>query len=325
MRAASHTFRVDHPAARSDNAALTANAAKGGRSNTVNRESRDSEKPVQTFRAIAKRVITLNRGWSRKLDKLLDPHGHRGDGSVDFIAAIRSGLRPGMVVLDVGGGKRPAIAPDLKASLDLRVIGVDISQEELKAAPPGCYDQTICGDITEGAALPTADLVIARSVTEHVTDPSAMYRNILHALRPGGSLISYVPNKFAPYALVNAALPNQLSKVLLSFFHWESKEETGFPVLYRQCYPSRLEALLVGVGFGDVQIYPSYRSEYCNFFLPFHASELAWQLFTSRLNQRNLCETFTVIAHKRPQSNGANVADAGGVAGDLTHWTDGRR
>jgi len=289
----------------------------------VNRENRDSKKPVQTFQAMAKRLIRLNRGWSRKLDTLLDPHGHRGDGSVDFMAAIRSALRPGMVVLDVGGGKRPAIAADLKASLDLLVIGVDISHEELNAAPPGSYDQTICGDITVEIALPAADLAIARSVTEHVADPSAMYLNILQALRPGAFLISYVPNKFAPYALVNAALPNQLSKILLSFFHWESKEETGFPALYRHCYPSRLEALLLGVGFRDVQIHPSYRSEYCNFFLPLHASELAWQLFTSRLNQRNLCETFTVIAQKPLETTGANCIDAGGVAGDLTHWTDG--
>lgn len=275
--------------------------------------------------AIARRLITLNRGWSRKLDALLDPHGHRGDGSADFMAAIRSALRPGMMVLDVGGGKRPAIAPGLKISLGLRVIGVDISQEELNGAPPGSYDQMICGDITKTSALPAADLAISRSVTEHVTNPGAMYLNILHALRPGRFLISYVPNKFAPYALLNAALPNQLSKVLLGFFHWESKEETGFPALYRHCFPSRLEALLLGVGFRDVQIHPSYRSEYCNFFLPLHASELAWQIFTSRLNQRNLCETFTVIAQKRPQSSGANAVDAGEVVGDLTHWTDGRR
>lgn len=295
---------------------LTVNAAKRGGSNTVKRESRDREKPLQNFRAVARRLISLNRAWSRKLDILLDPHGHRGDGSLDFMAAIRETVRPGTVVLDVGGGKRPAIPPELKASLDLRVIGVDISQEELDAAPPGCYDQIICCDITQAIALPQADLAISRSVTEHVADPGAMYVNILRALRQGGFLISYIPNKFAPYALLNAALPNQLSKVLLSFFHWESKEETGFPALYRHCYPSRLEALLLGVGFIDVQIHPSYRSEYCNFFLPLHASELAWQIFTSRWNQRNLCETFTVIAQKQPGNGHANCPTAGEVLFD---------
>ncbi len=252
-----------------------------------------------TLRAIATRCIRLNRGWSQKLDTLLDPRGRRGDGAVDFLAAIRSALRPGMVVMDVGGGKNPVIAPELKASLRLQVIGVDITQSELNAAPPGCYDQIICGDITTATGLPGADLVISRSVTEHVEDPTAMYLNIFRVLRPGGLVVAYVPNKFALFALVNAAIPNRLSKVLLGFFHWETKEETGFPVLYRRCYPTSFEALLLGVGFRIVRVHLSYRSEYCNFFVPLHAAELVWQLFTSHLNLRNLCEGFTIVAQKQ--------------------------
>src|SRR5690349_12162068 len=50
---------------RRDLAAERASAVKGGRSNTLNRENRDREKPVQTFQAMAKRLITLNRDWSR--------------------------------------------------------------------------------------------------------------------------------------------------------------------------------------------------------------------------------------------------------------------
>lgn len=217
---------------------------------------------------------------------------------MDFMGALRSALRPGMVVMDVGGGKRPIIASDLKASLRLRVIGVDISQAELNAAPPGCYDQIICGDITTAAALPEVDLVICHSVTEHVKDPSTMYLNIFRTLRPGGLVLAYIPNKFALYALVNAAMPNRISKALLGFFHWETKEEIGFPALYRRCYPSGFKALLSGAGFKIVRIQVTYRSEYGSFFAPLHATELAWQFFTSHLNLRNLCEAFTVVAQK---------------------------
>lgn len=248
--------------------------------------------------AVFRRFIKLNRSWSRKLDNLLDPHRRRGDGNLEFATTVRSMLRPGMVIIDVGGGKKPAIPPDLKASLNLSVIGVDISREEIDAAPPGCYDQTICGDLTRVVALPEADLAISHSVTEHVADPQAMYLNIFRALRPGGSVVSYIPNKFAMFALVNAAIPNKLTKWLLSFFHWETKEETGFPALYRRCYPSGLEAVLQGAGFSDVRTQPCYRSEYCNFLLPLHACELLWQVFTSRLKLRNLCEVFTIIAKK---------------------------
>jgi 2-polyprenyl-3-methyl-5-hydroxy-6-metoxy-1,4-benzoquinol methylase len=251
-----------------------------------------------TFQGVATRCIRWNRGWSQKLDTLLDPRGRRGNGAADFMTAIRSALRPGIVVMDVGGGKNPIIVSDLKASLRLQVIGLDISEAELNAAPPGCYDQIICDDVTTAAVLPEADLIVTRSVTEHVKEPSSMYLNIFRALRPGGLVIAYVPNKFALYALVNAAIPNRLSKILLGFFHWETKEETGFPALYRRCYPSGFEALLLGVGFRIVRFHLSYRSEYCNFFVPLHATELAWQLFTSHLNLRNLCEGFTVVAQK---------------------------
>lgn len=217
---------------------------------------------------------------------------------LEFAEMVQSLLRPGMVVLDVGGGKRPAITPEVKATLRLRVIGVDISQEEIDAAPPGCYDETICGDLTKAIELPEADLAISRSVTEHVNDPGAMYLNIFRALRPGGLVISCIPNKFAMYALLNAAIPNRLTKALLSIFHWETKEETGFPAFYHRCYPTAMETVMKGVGFKEVRTQPSYRSEYCNFFTPLHACELLWQIFTSRVRLRNLCEVFTIVAQK---------------------------
>lgn len=251
-----------------------------------------------TFQAIVARAIKLNRDWSHKLDTIIDPRGRRGDGALDFMAATRAALRPGMVIIDVGGGKNPIINRDLKASLKLLVTGMDISKAELDAAPPGSYDHIVCGDITTLTPLPEADLVVSRSVTEHVNDPSAMFLNIFHALRQGGFVIAYVPNKFAPYALVNALLPNRLTKLLLRSFHWESKEETGFPAVYRRCYPSSFEGLLLDAGFRNVQFRLLYRSEYCNFFVLLHAAELTWQLITSRLNLRNLCESFIVIAQK---------------------------
>jgi len=207
-------------------------------------------------------------------------------------------LRPGMVVIDVGGGKRPAITPEVKAALRLQITGVDISQEEINAAPPGCYDHTVCGDLTAAIELPEADLAIAAHVTEHVSDAGAMYRNIFQTLRPGGFVIACIPNKFALFALVNAAIPNRLTRWLLSFFHWETKEETGFPALYHRCYPSGFEDVLKSVGFKSVRTQPCYRSEYCNFFMPLHACELLWQVFTSRLKLRNLCEVFTIVAQK---------------------------
>lgn len=137
-------------------------------------------------------------------------------------------------------------------------------------------------------------------MAEHLDDPRAVYLNIYRALRPGGKIVIYVPNKFPLYALANAAMPNQLTKFLLSFSHWGAKEERGFPALHRRCYTSGLEATLTGVHFKIVQTRISYRSEYCTFFLSLHAAELGWQLFNCHLELRNLYKGFTPVAQKEP-------------------------
>lgn len=251
---------------------------------------------------IMRRFIEWNRYASWRLDELLDPRGRRGAGSSDFQAALESCLRPGLVILDVGGGKTPAVTPELKVSLGAQVIGIDISQEELSAAPAGSYDRTICADIAAAVSLPEADLAIAHSVTEHVRDPHAMYRNIFAALRPGGVSISYLPNKLAAHALVNSLLPHRLTRALLKTFHWESSDALGFKAYYRYCYPSAMERLLRQAGFEAMEFRIHYRSQYGNFFVPLHTCELLWQLFTSRCRIRNLCEGFTVTARKPADS-----------------------
>jgi SAM-dependent methyltransferase len=244
------------------------------------------------------RFIALNQRWSKRVDALLDRRGRRVDGCSDFLRFLGAYLRPGLRVLDVGGGKRPIVPLALKSSHKLCVIGLDVSATELADAPPGFYDQTICCDICSAANLPELDLALSCDVTEHVRQPVAMYSNIYRALLPGGIAINFMPNKFAPFALANAALPNAFAKRIVDYFYPETKSGQGFPTYYRTCFPSGMKKLLERIGFQDVQVHPYYRSEYLSFFLPFHFFELMWQLLTSRLGQPNLCETFVVSAKK---------------------------
>lgn len=242
--------------------------------------------------------IDWNRKLSHRLDTRLDTKARRIDGCGDFLAVVQAYLRRGMTVLDIGGGKTPVIPLELKASYRLRIVGMDISQEELNAAPPGCYDQAICGDVSTATRLPEADLAVCRSVTEHVREPGAMYANLYRALVSGGVSINFMPNKFAPFALLNAAVPNRIAKPIADFFYPQMKGGQGFPAYYRRCYPSAMGRLLRKTGFEKVEFRLYYRSEYLSFFLPLHACELTYQLLTSRIGLPNLCETFTVIARK---------------------------
>jgi hypothetical protein len=61
------------------------------------------------------------------------------DGNSDFIEQwIAPHLKSGSAVYDVGGGKNPIIDLEQKTRFGLRIVGLDIDEKELKAAPPEC-------------------------------------------------------------------------------------------------------------------------------------------------------------------------------------------
>src|ERR1035437_10261897 len=100
---------------------------------------------------------------------ITDHPRYRDDWLAPFRAGFASELRAGSVVIDVGGGRGPAIPrPDLPAGTTY--IGLDLSGRELMAAPPGSYDRTIVADVTDHLSEleGCADLVVSWQVLEHV-------------------------------------------------------------------------------------------------------------------------------------------------------------
>jgi ubiquinone/menaquinone biosynthesis C-methylase UbiE len=108
----------------------------------------------------------------------------------------RAGIRPGMECLDLGCG-----AGDL--TLDLarmvgdegRVVGTDIDEAKLAAAREQAAEHRLANvefhanDITATDMEPDFDLVHARFLLSHLSNPSAALSRIRNALRPGGIVI----------------------------------------------------------------------------------------------------------------------------------------
>ena len=66
------------------------------------------------------------------------------DGNRDFLDHwIDPYLNYGSVVYDVKGGKNPTIGLSAKGRWRLRLVGLDIDQDEIAASPPGVYDERI--------------------------------------------------------------------------------------------------------------------------------------------------------------------------------------
>jgi SAM-dependent methyltransferase len=247
----------------------------------------------------ARRFIGWNRKlsrWERSLVARVVP-GCAHPGPREFQERVLpSLLAPKQRVLDVGGGKHPAIPLPMKQELGLHIVGLDVSASELAQAPSGAYDDTIVGDVATVAIPGEYDLVFSRSVMEHVADPRAALANLASALAPGGVMAHVMPCRNAPFAIINRALGNRLARRLLFAIAPRKQANSGFRVYYRDCTPARMSRLCRECGLEVVTTLPYYNSGYTSFFAPLYTVELLRQALMATLRLENHSESFALVA-----------------------------
>jgi 2-polyprenyl-6-hydroxyphenyl methylase/3-demethylubiquinone-9 3-methyltransferase len=271
--------------------------------------------------SILRRFIDWNRRasrWERSLATRLVPQSGP-DGPVDFRDNVLPGLlAPGMRILDVGGGKYPAISPATKRELNLHVVGLDISAEELAQVPPGAYDSVVVGDVSRVHIPEQFDLVFSRTLLEHVADTPAAIANLARALGPNGLMAHVVPCGNAPFAVLNRTLGNKLARVVLFAVFPEKRKNSGFQAYYRDCTPSRLSRLCRDNGLEVVRLTPYYNSDYTSFFVPIYTVEMLRQVTMCGLGLQDFCEGFTIVARApaagRAGESESGVAESGALA-----------
>lgn len=222
---------------------------------------------------------------------------YRVDWQVPFQEAARSALTPGSVVIDIGGGRQPAL---LKGALpaDVTYIGIDLSAGELASAPTGSYDRTIVADV--GARLPDlagcADLIISWQVLEHVAPLDAAIANMHLYLRPGGLLVAQLSGGRSAFALVNRLLPHRLAKLAMERL-LQRNPELVFPASYDRCTFSGLSGLFAG--WSEVRIIPQYRGAgYFRFLRPLQALYLRYEDLLVRGKHRDLATHYLIVARR---------------------------
>ncbi len=210
--------------------------------------------------------------------------------------------RPGQVVLDVGGGKncpflRHVTAPDAHL-----IIALDCSEEQLRRNHH--LDNRMVSDAAMDG-LPvrdqSADLVVSRSVVEHIRDNEAFFKNCARALRPGGAMIHTFPGRFAPFALLNQILPNWLVRRLIPYFlpEWIEDGNYGFVAFYDHCYYAAIRQLIRQNGFQNPRyIMTYYQSMYFTSFFPLFCLMLIYDLILWRCGFRNLASGILVVAER---------------------------
>ncbi len=221
-------------------------------------------------------------------------------GYRDFVLEILPGsLEPGLLLVDVGGGKRPVVDARTKERLNLQVIGLDISGEELQRAPQGCYDRAVVADICGDTPDLTADMVVALAVLEHVPDSGRALANIARMLKPGGKALIFVPGRNSIFARLNLLIPEKIKRALLKIFFRRSADQQGFKSYYDRCTPEQIRNMAQASGLEVEEELCYFQSAYFSIFLPLHVLYRTFTLFQYRLIGNEAAETFTLILRRR--------------------------
>lgn len=145
-----------------------------------------------------------------------------------FERGVDNHLRPTHTLLDAGYGRTAPILAQYKRRAQ-RLIGVDL----IDFAPEVAGIELLRQDLRQ---LPlesnSVDLVMARSVIEHVTDPRRVYRELYRVLKPGGHYIFLTANLWDYASLIAKLIPNRFHPWIVSRTEGREAEDV-FPVAYR--------------------------------------------------------------------------------------------
>jgi len=249
-----------------------------------------------------RRMIAIQVRLTERLDRVL-PDRYRVDGNADYVYdLVPRYLARGLTVYDVGGGKNPLIGRECKAELQLHVTGLDLDQDQLSAAPAGCYDATVCADITEYRGRGDADLVVCQALLEHVRDTDSALGAIAGILKPGGRALLFVPSRHAVYARLNLLLPQRLKERILFGLYPERRRSQGFPAFYDRCTPAAMEAAAARHGLESEVRRVYFQSDYFRFCAPIHAAWRCWTLLFHSIAGDQAAETYSLVLRKQDTS-----------------------
>jgi 2-polyprenyl-6-hydroxyphenyl methylase/3-demethylubiquinone-9 3-methyltransferase len=249
--------------------------------------------------ALARNLVDSQMRLTHAIDRVL-PEALLIDGNRDFLDRLAPHyLNPGSVLYDVGGGKNPMVSEALKSELGLRVVGIDIDQEELDSAPAARYDHTIAADITRFQGNGDADLVVCQALLEHVRDTDGALRAIASILKPGGRALIFVPSRNAVYARLNLLLSEEMKRRILFSIFPGMRRNQGFPAFYDRCTPRAFRRMATRHGLETEECRVYFHSDYFRFCAPVYA---AWRLWTTLFRAfagEQAAETFSLVLRKK--------------------------
>jgi ubiquinone/menaquinone biosynthesis C-methylase UbiE len=242
--------------------------------------------------------------WNRRLSRWVEerlPEAFTVNLKTVYRLAVadRMNARSNQMILDMGSGKMCRFAEHREADRGMRIIGCDLSEEELLQNL--AVDYRVVMDATRQMPFKdeSMDIVTTRSTLEHLPTLESFFAEAQRVLKPGGYFIHIFPCRFSPFSILNQLLPHRLAQKLLYYFHPEWKEVCGFKAYYNNCYYNGALSLLKKYSFERDKIYIGYyQSIYYDFFLPFYILILCYDLFIYSLGIKNLAAQMLIVGRK---------------------------
>lgn len=170
-------------------------------------------------------------------------------------------VEPGRtVLLDAGCGRTVPVLRKFQGKA-ARLIGVELV--DFTDVPPGI--ETHKSDLGRmPLADASVDLIMSRSVFEHLTEPAAVYSELARVLHPGGRLVFLTANLWDYGTMVARLVPNRFHAKVVKAVEGRQEEDT-FPTAYRTNSRADVAALAAASGFKVTSF--EYLSQYPNYLM----------------------------------------------------------
>jgi SAM-dependent methyltransferase len=169
-------------------------------------------------------------------------------------------LRPEHALLDAGCGRGAPVLIKYRGKAR-RLIGVDLVEFDAPVDGVELLNNDLGRIDIEDAAV---DIVMCRSVMEHIENPDAVYREIYRILKPGGLFIFLTANLWDYAALIAKVVPNRLHPWIVAKTEGRQEKDV-FPVQYRTNTRAAVQRWASAAGFEIVSF--RYLGQYPGYFM----------------------------------------------------------
>jgi SAM-dependent methyltransferase len=206
-------------------------------------------------------------------------------------------LRPEHTLLDAGCGRTAPVLMKFKDRAR-RLIGVDV----VDFSPLAANVELLKNDLGHmSIESDSVNIVMARSVMEHVTDPAKVYAEIYRVLKPNGYFIFLTANLWDYASLIAKLVPNRFHPFIVAKTEGRHEQDV-FPVAYRTNTRRAVERLSCVSGFELVMF--RYLGQYPSYFMfngLLFLLATGYEKLISRITALNCLQGWILVTLRKPE------------------------